>query len=125
MKSAISSRTAPSTPLKLKLHPNNMETTYESQIEDHIKNNKVFIFMKGEPDGPMCRYSSQAVSCLIKAGANFNHFNVLADYGMREAIKEYSKWPTLPQIYVDGKFVGGADIIQELSEKGELKGIVN
>jgi len=94
---------------------------HKQKIEEMINGAGVFIFMKGTPSSPMCRFSAGAMNLLKKHGVeNPGYFNVLEDEAMRQAIKDYSNWPTLPQIFVNGQFVGGADILQELEEEGEL-----
>ncbi len=96
----------------------------KQSIEDTIKNNKVALFMKGTPDFPQCGFSAHVVGCLKQVDAEFAHVNVLADPNIREGIKEYSNWPTIPQIYVNGEFVGGCDILNDLFESGELAKLV-
>lgn len=89
-----------------------------------VKNNHIFIFMKGEPDGSMCRFSAHAVGILKKVKADFQFFDVLKDPEMRQAIKDYTDWQTLPQIFIDGKFIGGSDVLEELYESGDLEKMV-
>lgn len=101
-----------------------MEINHRKKIEDLIKENRVFIFMKGEGDAPACRFSAQVVEIMKELKVEFAWFNVLNDEDMRQAVKDYSGWPTIPQIFVEGKFIGGADIIAELYENGELKVIL-
>ena len=101
-----------------------MEINHKKRIEDLIKNNKVFVFLKGEGDAPACRFSAQVVHIFKELEVKFGWFNVLEDEEMRQAIKDYSNWPTIPQVFVDGKFIGGADIVNELYENGELKVIL-
>jgi monothiol glutaredoxin len=101
-----------------------MEKDYHKEIEKLIRENRVFVFMKGEPDRPACRFSAQVSDILRRMGVIYGYFNVLEDDGIREAIKKYSDWPTIPQIFVEGKFIGGADILTELDESGELKAIL-
>ena len=92
------------------------------RIRQEIEGHKVVIFMKGTPDFPMCGFSAAAVDALRKAGATSVHgIDVLADPEVREGVKRFSNWPTLPQIYIAGEFVGGADIVRELQSKGELR----
>jgi len=76
--------------------------------------------MKGTPDSPQCGFSATVVRLLVAAGIPFTAFDVLQDPGLREAIKEYSSWPTLPQLYIDGEFIGGCDIVEELYASGDL-----
>ena len=90
------------------------------EIENDIKNNKVVIFMKGTPEAPQCGFSGRAVQILQSYGVTVKGHNVLASEEMRQGIKEFTSWPTIPQIFVNGEFVGGADIISEMHENGEL-----
>lgn len=98
-----------------------MEIDHQKRIEDLIKGNRVFVFMKGEGPQPECRFSAQVVDILNKYGVKFGWLNVLKDEEMRQAIKDYGAWPTVPQVYVEGKFIGGADVLAELDASGELK----
>ena len=91
-----------------------------AEIKDEIAANKVIIYMKGTPSFPMCGFSARTVEVLRAAGRPFAHVNILEDPEKREAIKVYSNWPTLPQVYVDGEFVGGCDVVEELAASGEL-----
>ena len=93
-------------------------------IEDLIGQNRIFVFMKGYKDEPMCGFSAIAMSILKNLGAEFETFNVLEDPEIRQAIKEYTSWPTIPQVFIDGKFVGGSDILQELHQTGELQKMI-
>ena len=90
-------------------------------IDNAVKTNDVFLFMKGTPDFPQCGFSSQVVQILNYLGVDFQSANVLADPALREGIKAYTNWPTIPQLYVKGEFVGGCDIIREMYESGELQ----
>lgn len=90
------------------------------EIENDIKNNKVVIFMKGTVEAPMCGFSGRAVQILQSYGVAVKGHNVLASEEMRQGIKEFTNWPTIPQIFINGEFVGGADIITEMHENGEL-----
>ncbi len=90
------------------------------EIEKDIKNNKVVIFMKGTPEAPMCGFSGKAVQILQSYGVSVKGHNVLASEELRQGIKEFTNWPTIPQIFINGEFVGGADIITEMHENGEL-----
>ena len=94
------------------------------EIRDEIAANKVVIYMKGTPSFPMCGFSAATVEVLHELGCPFAHVNILEDQEKREAIKAYSKWPTIPQVYINGKFVGGCDIVQELHHSGELQRLV-
>ena len=89
-------------------------------IEHLIQTNKVMLFMKGNRMFPQCGFSAAVVDTLKKHGVTFNTFNVLSDMNVREGIKEFSEWPTIPQLYVDGEFVGGCDIVREMDASGEL-----
>ena len=90
-------------------------------IDDAVKNNDVFLFMKGTPDFPQCGFSGQVVQILNYLGVDYKSANVLADPALREGIKAYTNWPTIPQLYVKGEFVGGADIVREMFQVGELQ----
>jgi len=96
----------------------------KEKIENDIKNNKVFLYMKGNPDFPQCGFSGQVVNMLKEYDVEYGSFNVLEDDEIREGIKEYAKWPTIPQLYVDGQFVGGCDILTEMYQSGELKKVL-
>ena len=98
-----------------------MDEQVKSTIESQIDNNEVCLFMKGTPDEPQCGFS-MAVSNILKIlEVNFKGINVLADQSIRDGIKTYSDWPTIPQLYVKKEFIGGCDIIKEMYETGELK----
>ena len=100
-----------------------MEQKTKDLINNEIKNNDVCLFMKGTPDAPQCGFS-MAVSNMLKIlEVNFKGVNVLEDQSLREGIKEFSDWPTIPQVYIKGEFVGGCDIVKEMYENGELKKI--
>jgi monothiol glutaredoxin len=94
------------------------------QIQAAIAANKILIFMKGNRNFPMCGFSAATIQIFEELGAPFETVDVLADEDVRQAIKTYSNWPTIPQVYVDGKFVGGCDIIRELHESGDLQALV-
>ena len=100
-----------------------MDENIKKIIQDHIDNNDVCLFMKGTPDAPQCGFS-MAVSNMLKIlEVNFTGINVLEDQSIREGIKTFSDWPTIPQLYVKKEFIGGCDIVKEMFEKGELKKI--
>ena len=101
-----------------------MEETTRKRIEDLVGSNKVFLFMKGTPDFPQCGFSMRAVSIVRALGTEFGSFDVLSDMEVRQGIKEFANWPTIPQLYVDGKFVGGSDIMMEMWEAGELEELI-
>lgn len=96
-------------------------TDINAFIDDKVKNNDVFLFMKGTPDFPQCGFSGQVVQILNYLGVPFDSANVLENDDLREGIKAYSNWPTIPQLYVKGEFVGGADITREMFQSGELQ----
>tara|TARA_E500000178_G_scaffold283244_1_gene284023 strand:+ start:655 stop:996 length:342 start_codon:yes stop_codon:yes gene_type:complete len=101
-------------------------TDHVSQnIENEIKSNDVMLFMKGTPVFPMCGFSAATVEVLTKVGVKFGSVNVLDSNEMREGIKVFSNWPTIPQLYVKGEFIGGCDIIKEMFESGELLELLN
>jgi monothiol glutaredoxin len=92
-----------------------------TRIDKLVKNNKVVLFMKGNPSMPQCGFSARATTILTQLGAaDFSHVDVLMDPEIREGIKAYSNWPTIPQLYINGEFVGGSDIMMEQFENGEL-----
>ncbi len=95
-----------------------------TRIEELLKSHKVMLFMKGTRQFPACGFSNTVVQILKKEGATFETFNILADPEIRQGLKEYSSWPTYPQLYVDGKFVGGCDIVTEMHQAGELKALL-
>lgn len=89
-------------------------------IENEIKNNDVVLFMKGSADFPQCGFSAMVVGILQSMGVKFRDINVLADDELRQGIKEFSDWPTIPQLYINGEFIGGCDIVREMYESGDL-----
>ncbi|MEO5732280.1 MAG: Grx4 family monothiol glutaredoxin [Rubrivivax sp.] len=94
----------------------------QQRIDDLVKNHRVVLFMKGTSQFPMCGFSGRAIQLLKASGAGeIKTFNVLEDDGVRQGIKDYAQWPTIPQLYVDGEFVGGSDIMMEMYESGELQ----
>ena len=102
-----------------------MDDKTKNTIQNHIDNNEVCLFMKGTPDAPQCGFS-MAVSNMLKIlEVNFQGINVLEDQSIREGIKTYSDWPTIPQLYVKKEFVGGCDIVKEMYENGELKTLLD
>jgi monothiol glutaredoxin len=94
-------------------------------IDNAVKTNDVFLFMKGTPDFPQCGFSSRVVQILNYLGVDYQSANVLADPELREGIKAYTNWPTIPQLYVKGEFIGGADIVTEMFQAGELQQQLN
>ena len=96
-------------------------TNVNDKIKEFNKNNEVVLYMKGNPTFPQCGFSSTVVQILKHIGVNFQSYDVLQDEELREGIKNYSNWPTIPQLYVKEEFIGGCDIIREMFESGELK----
>lgn len=92
-------------------------------ISKKIRDNPVVLFMKGTKDSPQCGFSAQVVQTLNQLGVTFTDVNVLEDWDLREGLKAYSSWPTIPQLYVKGEFIGGCDITMEMHRKGELKNL--
>lgn len=99
--------------------------TIQDQIKKQITENNIVLYMKGTPDFPQCGFSSNAVKVLTACGAQFFSVNVLEHPEIREGIKIYSNWPTIPQLYIKGTFVGGSDIMSEMYESGELKEMID
>ena len=93
----------------------------EEQIRNDVESNRIMLYMKGTPDMPQCGFSAAVVDILNEVGVPFESRNVLADPALRQGIKDFSNWPTIPQVYVNGKFVGGCDIVTEMFERGELQ----
>ena len=93
----------------------------QERISKVIEENSVMLFMKGSPDFPQCGFSGRVVQILDACGAEFGSADVLMDPELREGIKAYSNWPTIPQLYIQGELIGGSDIVMEMHENGELK----
>ena len=96
-----------------------------AEIEREIRDNPVLIYMKGTPSFPMCGFSAATIEVLRELGVPFKSVDVLAEPAKRDGIKSFSNWPTIPQVYVGGKFIGGCDIVRELHERGELRPLVD
>ena len=96
----------------------------EDKIKEQLNNDKVVLYMKGTADFPQCGFSGKAIAILQQCGINFKTYNVLEDAELRQGIKEYGQWPTIPQLYVKGELIGGSDIMGELFEQGELQAIL-
>ena len=96
-----------------------------ARIAQIVDNNDVVLFMKGTPLFPQCGFSSRAVAILDHCGVAYDSVDVLQDMEIRQAIKEYSDWPTIPQLYVKGEFVGGSDIVREMFQSGELAALMS
>jgi monothiol glutaredoxin len=91
-------------------------------IKDQVKQNRVVLYMKGTPQSPQCGFSATATEILKRCGVtDYASYNILQDEDLRQGIKDYSNWPTIPQLYVDGEFVGGCDIMREMYQSGELQ----
>jgi monothiol glutaredoxin len=101
-----------------------MTDDLKSRIEKAITQSRVMLFMKGSPAMPQCGFSAAVVQVLKEIGAPFGSYNILADPELREGLKQYASWPTYPQLYVDGKLVGGCDIVREMHARGELAPLV-
>jgi len=99
----------------------NSMTDINELIDNSVKSNDVFLFMKGTPDFPQCGFSGQVVQILNYLGVEYASANVLENDDLREGVKAYTNWPTIPQLYVKGEFVGGADILKEMFQAGELQ----
>ena len=102
-----------------------MEDTLQERIQGIIDSDDVVLFMKGTKHFPQCGFSATVVEVLRRSGSEFQDVNVLEDPAIRQGIKEFANWPTIPQLYVRGKFVGGCDIIREMYEKGELDAVLS
>jgi monothiol glutaredoxin len=98
-----------------------MDEQLKQKISELVASDKVFLFMKGTPEEPQCGFSMQVSQTLKKNNINFKSFNVFDDEGIREGIKAYANWPTIPQLYIDGKFIGGCDITLEMANSGDLQ----
>jgi len=96
----------------------------QEQLKEVIDNNEIILFMKGTPDFPQCGFSGRTAQILQACDVRFASVDVLADNDVREGIKEFSNWPTVPQLYVRGEFVGGCDIVSQLFESGDLQNIL-
>ncbi len=96
----------------------------DRKINEYIENNEVVLFMKGTPDFPQCGFSANVVGILNYFGIDYKSYNVLEDLELREGIKSYSDWPTIPQIYIKKEFIGGFDILKEMLENGEIEGLL-
>ena len=97
-----------------------MDDQLRKRITETISHDRVMLFMKGSPSMPQCGFSAAVVGILKQVGVPYGSFNILADQEIREGLKEYSIWPTFPQLYLDGKLIGGCDIVRDLHARGEL-----
>lgn len=101
-----------------------MAQDWLKQIDQDVKQYDVVLYMKGSQEAPMCGFSGFVVQVLKKLGVSFKDVNVLMDSDLRQAVKDYSKWPTLPQLYIKGEFIGGADIVRDMYQSGELQDLL-
>ena len=101
-----------------------MDTTVQDRIQQEVSEAPVVLFMKGSPVFPQCGFSAAVVQILSQLGVKFKGIDVLSDPEIRQGIKDFSNWPTIPQLYVQGEFIGGCDIIREMFETGELKQVL-
>jgi len=101
-----------------------MTPELKERIDNLVKQHKILVFMKGNKLMPQCGFSNNVVQILNTLGVPFDTVDILEDSELRQGIKEYSKWPTIPQVYIDGEFVGGSDVLIELYQKGELQQLV-
>ncbi|HEX9791958.1 MAG TPA: Grx4 family monothiol glutaredoxin [Kiloniellales bacterium] len=101
-----------------------MDSHVAERIRHEIQSNDVVLFMKGTPVFPQCGFSAAVVQVLSHLGVKFNGIDVLQDPGLRQGVKDFSNWPTVPQLYVKGEFVGGCDIVREMFQSGELQGLL-
>ena len=99
---------------------NDTQTRIQSMVDAH----RVMLFMKGDPEAPQCGFSAVVANILKDTGVPFASFNVLADPSIRQGIKEYGNWPTIPQLYVDGELIGGCDVVRDYYERGEIKAVL-
>jgi len=95
-----------------------------AQIAEQVKHNKIIVYMKGTPSFPMCGFSAATVQVLDSYNVPYESVNVLENPAIREGIKHYSSWPTVPQVYINGEFVGGCDIVREMHDNGELEPLI-
>jgi len=101
-----------------------MDQTVQQRIQDDIKGNDVVLYMKGSPVFPQCGFSAAVVQILSHLGVQFKGIDVLSDPSIRQGIKDFSNWPTIPQLYVKGEFIGGCDIVREMFQTGELQQVL-
>ena len=101
-----------------------MTPELKDRIDQLVNNNKILVFMKGAKLMPQCGFSNNVVQVLNSLGVSYETVDVLADEEIRQGIKEYSSWPTIPQVYINGEFVGGSDIVYEMYQKGELQQMI-
>ena len=98
-----------------------MDKNVQDEIKNQIESNKVVLYMKGTRQNPMCGFSAKVVDILNSYGVDYSTVDVLSDQDIRQGIKEFSKWPTIPQLYINGKFIGGCDVCEEMHSNSELQ----
>jgi monothiol glutaredoxin len=101
-----------------------MADAIQAKIDEQVKKNKIILYMKGTPSFPMCGFSAATIQVLDSYNVAYESVNVLDDPAIRDGIKRYSNWPTVPQLYINGEFVGGCDIVREMHVKGELEPLI-
>jgi monothiol glutaredoxin len=101
-----------------------MADAIQARIEEQVKKNKIILYMKGTPSFPMCGFSAATIQVLDSYNVQYESVNVLDDPAIRDGVKRYSNWPTIPQLYINGEFVGGCDIVREMHAKGELEPLI-
>jgi len=101
------------------------ESAVEDTIKEQITNNTILLYMKGNPEQPMCGFSAQVTQALMACGKRFAYVDILSNPEIRTTLPKVSNWPTFPQLYIDGELIGGCDIITEMYEKGELQSLVD
>ena len=101
-----------------------MADAIQARIEEQVKKNKIILYMKGTPSFPMCGFSAATIQVLDSYNVAYESVNVLDDPAIRDGVKRYSNWPTVPQLYINGEFVGGCDIVREMHAKGELEPLI-
>ena len=101
-----------------------MDESLKKRIEDMVSSKKIVLFMKGTPEAPQCGFSVRVLNVLKALDCDFGSCDVLSDPDIRQGVKEFADWPTFPQLYVDGKLVGGCDIVEEMMRSGELKKLI-
>lgn len=101
-----------------------MADAIQAKIDEQVKKNKIILYMKGTPSFPMCGFSAATIQVLDSYNVKYESVNVLDDPAIRDGVKRYSNWPTVPQLYINGEFVGGCDIVREMHAKGELEPLI-
>lgn len=101
-----------------------MDADLKNKIENQIKADRIIVYMKGDANMPRCGFSAAVVETIKKYGKPFKTYDILEDADLRQGLKDFTNWPTFPQVYVDGKFVGGCDIVMDMDKNGELKSLL-